>query len=160
MIGHDKMLSLRDKKKALAHCLRYDSKSTLLQRLSHLLYTVPKVVRVHKWKVWQSYPRLSLETWVCAGHKGLAVATVGMWASIMRKDSVCGLAGQAFGSWCPGFLCFIKQQQTRRRRWECGAQLESWWCGAFWWCGRLGGVSELQQRIHRALENTDRFTED
>ena len=36
-----------------------------------------------------------------------------------------------------------------------------WRCWAFWGCGRLGGVSELQQqRIHRALETTDRFTGD
>lgn len=39
---------------------------------------------------------------------GLTAATAGMWASIMREESVCGQAGQAFGSVCPGFLCFAE----------------------------------------------------
>lgn len=39
---------------------------------------------------------------------GLTVATAGMWASIMMmEESVCGLAGQASGSVCPGFFFFF-----------------------------------------------------
>lgn len=72
MIGHDKMLSLTDRKIALVHCLLHDSKSTLLQRLAHLLHNVPKVVWMQELKAQQSCACLSLETWVYAGHGGLA----------------------------------------------------------------------------------------
>lgn len=91
------------------------------------------------------------------------MATAGVWARIMMEESICvpGKTG-LFGSMRLGFIVL------RRVSAEQAEVLGAWSAqrgvlAARDVLGSVGGVevsAKLQQNMHRALENTDRFTGD
>lgn len=76
---------------------------------------------------------------------GLTVATAGMWASIMMmEESVCGLAGQASGSVCPGFFFFALHRVAADQ----AEALRVWSAvGVFGGAGHSGAVGGLEVSV-------------
>lgn len=85
---------------------------------------------------------------------GLAVATAGVWARIMMEESICvpGKTG-LFGIYC------TPQSKSRAGGGAESVERPAGVLAARDILGGVGGV-KLQQSMHRALENTDRFTGD
>lgn len=78
-------------------------------------------------------------------------ATAGVWAlSIVREEGVCGLAGQAFQSVCPGFLVLRRvtaDQAEALRVWSA--------VGGLGGAGRSGAVGGLEVSVSCSREYTE-----